>query len=131
CHSPSVVPSGSRAAIRIRTICHTPGVLFEKRSWPPRRASSRMHRAGGIAVPDSAQYYRGRPRHLDGDQPTPWKPETRFFAVESWGRDVSELGAPSDEIDAATPDDADIELRVGYVDDYISGLPVRATPEEV
>ncbi|MEY2453582.1 MAG: type restriction enzyme protein [Acidimicrobiaceae bacterium] len=82
-------------------------------------------------MPDSAQYYRGRPRRLDGDQPTPWKPETRFFTVESWGKDVDELDAPGDEVDAALTDDADIELRVGYVEDFISGLPVRATPEEV
>lgn len=80
---------------------------------------------------DLPQYYRERPRRTGRAPGAPWKPETRFFAVEEWGEEVTELDRTPDDIEDGLPNQADVELRVGYIEDYISGLPVRATPEEV
>lgn len=81
---------------------------------------------------DHVQYYGERPRRAGRSPRAPWAPETRFFAVEPWGEDVNDLDSPPDDIiESDLPDDGDVELRVGYIEDYISGLPVRATPEEV
>jgi type I restriction enzyme M protein len=82
-------------------------------------------------VPDPAQDYRVRPRPAGRAPQAPWAPETRFFAVERWGKDVTEQGSADENTKAELPGDADVALRVGYLEDYISGLPVRATPEEV